>query len=643
MRILLCIIMGIMLASNAWAQRGLVITDAYQSQILSSYLDVSEDVDGTRTLADMLQADAFQPVTMDIPLYSFSKSAYWFRFSLENPSSADKTLFLQVGCSWLDSLTLYRPLADGSWSREELGDTLPHSDRKIPSILPTFKIQLAARSQQIYLLRVQTSDAFIMPLFLRSEDAHYAHERLKEYMSGALFGLIGVMFFFNLIVFIFSKDTAYLTYSVNLLAWFFLFFTLDGYAFAWLWPQSDWWTNRSYVLAIFMSMIWGTLFAKKFLKTREMIPGINRQINIWLASQYLLTLGTFLLPYAWMIIIACVCSVFFSLMIPLIALLVLRRGFYPARFYLCSWIFPTFTAFYYLSIVFGAIPANSTNIYILHVGIAMEVIMLSVALGDRMRKLTQEKKDLQHGLEVARVVQESFLLQDIRSSLIETDFIYRPADALGGDWFACIEREDQQRLFICLGDVTGHGIATSLITGSAAGSFQTAVLGLPAQLTLDQSVQTLAQQLNDTILRIGSRQNAMMTCTLLVIDLLSLDCRYLNAGHVNIFVKSPERVHAHLRRGSVLGFSSTPKFNPVPIRLSEGDIIILYSDGLTENNNRQDHLLNPKRLTHLIEVCPDLPTLKAGLLHYTDSKAWQSGQRDDSTVLMLKLGGKKSA
>jgi serine phosphatase RsbU (regulator of sigma subunit) len=632
--IILVLLLG--LESELKAQPFLTIKDDFKSEMLGSFLAVLEDPEGSRSIHDIAKNEAnFHPVKGEIPLYSFSPSAYWFRFVLNNTEPHEKQLFLQIGCAWLDLITLYRPLGDQEWSREDIGDTLPYDQRKIRSVLPTFALTLPAGSQQVFYLRVQTADAFIMPAFLRSQVAHYEHESLKEYMSGVLFGLIGVMCIFNLIVYIFSRDLAYLLYAINLMAWFSLFFTLDGYAFAWLWQKSGWWTNLAYVYSILMSTIWGTLFAKEFLRTKEKIPRINRVINLWLLTQILLVLVSPLIPYSLALILACVSTVFFCMGVPATALLVMRQGFRPARYYFCSWVFPACSAFYYLAIIFGVFSANGINIYSLHLGIALEVILLSVALGDRMRQLTEERQDLQQGLEVARVVQESFLLKEISSTQVDLDFIYRPSEALGGDWFACIEREDQQRLYVCFGDVTGHGIATSLITGSAAGSFQTAVLALPDHFDLPQSALTLAHQLNETILRLGARQDTMMTCALLVIDLAHLDCLYLNAGHVNIFVKSADTVQPYLRRGSALGFSRDPQFHPLHLRLSPDDILILYSDGLVENRSHKIQNLSLRRLTRIIQNAGDMNQLKSALTAYTDHTGWQNSQHDDSTVLML--------
>jgi serine phosphatase RsbU (regulator of sigma subunit) len=638
--IILVLLLGLM--SELRAQSVLTIEDDFKSSMLGSFLSVHEDPEGSSSITDIVQdSTSFRAVKGTIPLYSFSSSAYWFRLTLHNPDLHEKQLFLQIGCAWLDSITLYRPMGDQGWSREEMGDTLPYDERRIRSVLPTFALTVPARTQQVFYLRVQTSDAFIMPIFLRSQLAHHEHESLKEYMSGVLFGLIGVMCLFNLIVYIFSRDLAYLLYAVNLMAWFSLFFTLDGYAFAWLWPRSSWWTNLAYVYSILMSTIWGTLFAKEFLRTKEKIPRIDRVINIWLLTQLFLVLLSPLIPYSLALILACVSTVFFCMGVPATALLVMRRGFRPARYYFCSWIFPACAAFYYLAIIFGVFSANGSNIYSLHLGIALEVILLSVALGDRMRQLTEERQDLQQGLEVARVVQESFLLKDILSHQVELDFIYRPSEALGGDWFACIERDDQQRLYVCFGDVTGHGIATSLITGSAAGSFQTAVLALPGPLDLEKAALTLAQQLNETILRLGARQDTMMTCALLVIDLVNLDCLYLNAGHVNIFVKTANSVHPYLRRGSVLGFSREPQFHPLHLHLCPDDILILYSDGLVENQSRRIQKLTPRRLIQIIEKSSGINELKSALTSYTDHPSWQNHLHDDATVLMLRIKAKK--
>ncbi len=106
---------------------------------------------------------------------------------------------------------------------------------------------------------------------------------------------------------------------------------------------------------------------------------------------------------------------------------------------------------------------------------------------------------------------------------------------------------------------------------------------------------------------------------------------------MNIFIKSQESVQAQIRRGSILGLSSSPKFSPVHLRLTEGDIIILYSDGLVENQSTENPPLNPKRLTKLIEASPDLRTLKSGILEFAEKSFSGSHHQDDATVLMIQL------
>ncbi|MFW7381449.1 MAG: 7TM diverse intracellular signaling domain-containing protein [Oligoflexus sp.] len=608
----------------------------FQSELIGNSLKFLVDDSQKMSLQEVLQLDdSFAPHHGPVPLFSFSRSAYWFRIDLENVQDIDTVLFLQSACAWTDSLQLYSPNVDGSWKMEEIGDMFSFNSRRVPSILPSFRVDLGARSSVSLYLRAQTEDAFILPLFLKTERKFYIDERYKEYFFGVFFGLVGVMCLYNLSVFIFSRDRAYIIYTINTFAWFFLLFCLDGYAYAWLWPDNSWWVSRSYVIGVTMSTIWGTLFAKEFLKTKIILPKFNRFINIWLISQIILTICTFILPYHYMMLTAAISGSMFIFIISMTSILSLKKGFHLARYYLASWVFPSAGTLVYMAIIFGLIPANGLNIYILHAGIAMEIIMLSVAMGDRMRQISRDKRDLQVSIETARIVQESFLLQDFRSAFIGMEYWYEPSETLGGDWFACIESHDNKRLYICIGDVTGHGIATSLITGAAAGSFRTAAYSMATNSDLLDAAEKLIKQLNSTVKEMGARQNALMTLALVVVDLQSFEAVYLNAGHVNIFVKSKSDVHSHLKRGSLLGLNENPVFGTKRFQIAKDDLLIMYSDGVIENSIRHKEHLSQSRLKTIIDSSQNEKHLIDSVrTQFSKAKESHSPQ-DDSTLIVI--------
>jgi serine phosphatase RsbU (regulator of sigma subunit) len=613
------------------------INTSFTSQLVGLNLEQYTDPDGTKSLADILDHEVdFSPVNTPIPYFSYNSSTYWFRFTLDNQLAKATHVYLQIACAWIDQLTLFIPTAKGAWQQKNIGHVIPFNDREVDSILPTFKIHQEGRSQKTYYLRVKSEDALILPFYLKSEDQYHHDRSIKEFISGLFFGLLGVMFFYNLIVYIFSADRAYVVYSFNIAAWFAMFFTIYGYSFAWLWPDNTWWSNRANVVTIAMSTLSGGWFAKEFLNTKRIAPQVDRWLKIWIGCQLALAGSAFVVPYRIAMITAASFGAMFGPFLFFSGLIMLRKGFKPARYYVASWFFPSFATLAYMTFIFGLVPPIKFSIYVLHGGVALEVIMLSVALGDRMRQMTQQNQDLKVSLETARVVQESFLLLDTYSPTIETDFWYQPCETLGGDWLACLESKDQKRLYIALGDVTGHGIATSLITGAAVGSFRTAVYQLASTADLKTAAEDIANQLNEALLAMGAKKNTFMTMALVVVDLETLEAVYLNAGHVYIFIKTPAKVRATLRRGSPLGVSKRPRFGIQSINLSEACSLILYSDGLIENQLAPDRWLTLNELVTTIKDCNSDQQFLASLREQfmaSQNQAWD----DDCTVLTVHL------
>jgi serine phosphatase RsbU (regulator of sigma subunit) len=121
-----------------------------------------------------------------------------------------------------------------------------------------------------------------------------------------------------------------------------------------------------------------------------------------------------------------------------------------------------------------------------------------------------------------------------------------------------------------------------------------------------------------------------------VVDLETLEAVYLNAGHVYIFIKTPAKVRATLRRGSPLGVSKRPRFGIQSINLSEACSLILYSDGLIENQLAPDRWLTLNELVTTIKDCNSDQQFLASLREQfmaSQNQAWD----DDCTVLTVHL------
>lgn len=202
-------------------------------------------------------------------------------------------------------------------------------------------------------------------------------------------------------------------------------------------------------------------------------------------------------------------------------------------------------------------------------------------------------------LTVAEAVQRSMLLENSKAPIrAAVSYHYEPVLRVGGDWFSVIETKDGDGLFVLLGDVTGHGLAQGLMTTAMAGAlsiieamireFGAAALGRPSEIIT---------QLNAIVTRLAGKSNLRMTCVAAHIDFKDMRLRVCNAGHTfPLVVHQPADAKLTVEslaknQQGMLGDDhpdkSRSKFSDAEYDLQDDDLLVFYTDGLTEAVDKQ--------------------------------------------------------
>ena len=217
---------------------------------------------------------------------------------------------------------------------------------------------------------------------------------------------------------------------------------------------------------------------------------------------------------------------------------------------------------------------------------------LMSTLTERMRKTSQnalamqrERLELNHlkkELEVARQLQASMLplqrpLFPSRSD-IEVCGLMEPASKVGGDLFDAFF-VDRQTLFVCIGDVSGHGIAAAL--------FMVRVIGLLRVLaTSAMQPDKILETLNDRLC-IGNDTNLFVTLFCGFLDVASGRFVYSNGGHCAPMVCADgQATLLPLPKGMLVGVMNGRQYASLECQLAIGDTLFCYTDGVTEAENR---------------------------------------------------------
>lgn len=259
---------------------------------------------------------------------------------------------------------------------------------------------------------------------------------------------------------------------------------------------------------------------------------------------------------------------------------------------------------------------------------------------DDLKKTTEQKAGMEKELSVAANIQSSILPKPFAGmypdmqELDVFDFI-RPAKTVGGDLYDYSVKDN--KLFFCLGDVSGKGIPASLFMTMLISSFRNII-------SHTEDPTRVATLMNNSL---SGRNDQEMFCTLFigVLDLGSNVLRYCNAGHNPPVIKhivngEPVieyiKAKANLPIGIMEGFDYTGE----ETTLAPGEFIFLYTDGVTEAEDADKKLFGEEAtLTAVCESAPDGTHSAEDCIQnvYTSLSRHVNGavQNDDITMLAV--------
>jgi serine phosphatase RsbU (regulator of sigma subunit) len=253
----------------------------------------------------------------------------------------------------------------------------------------------------------------------------------------------------------------------------------------------------------------------------------------------------------------------------------------------------------------------------------------------RLYRETLEKARIEHELRIAAEIQRSLLPQGRREgAYFQAMGASLPSRSIGGDFFDYTDMDDGS-VGVVLGDVAGKGPAAALLTAKIQGLFsaQTGVT----------SPATAMRLVNNGLLKrqIDARYATVFFATLAADGTLV----YCNAGHNPPLVVTDSGVRSLTGSGMPIGLFGGAPYSDERTTLDPGDMLVVFSDGVTEALNPAGEEFGEARLIQ--EATPSRSAPLADVLQRVVSavQAFASGasQSDDVTVLVLRYTGPPAA
>lgn len=333
----------------------------------------------------------------DKPNFGFSSSSYWVRFKVENKKDKPVRYFLELDYAPLDYAYFY------DIKKEEikvtvLGDMIPFSKRTIPNRNPIFEIKIRAEETRTLYMKFSTQSSFTIPLTIWESNSFYRADHNVQMYYGIYFGIFFVMALYNLFLYFSVKDNIYLSYVVYLIGMFSFMFVFSGFAYEYFFPEKPIFINKLLISTIGLIGFVIALFGRNFLNTKIVLPNIDKLLKIYLLINSLIIICESFFPYSFLAIVGSAVNLINAITLFLVAIWLFRKGFRQARFYLLAWTIFLLSGILFFGKNFGLLPNTFFTSHGLEIGSALEAILFSLALADRINILKKEKEESQREL-----------------------------------------------------------------------------------------------------------------------------------------------------------------------------------------------------------------------------------------------------
>jgi sigma-B regulation protein RsbU (phosphoserine phosphatase) len=269
--------------------------------------------------------------------------------------------------------------------------------------------------------------------------------------------------------------------------------------------------------------------------------------------------------------------------------------------------------------------------YLQHVGLlhALAAEAAVVIENARLYREVVDKERAEHELRIAAEIQQGLLPPPEHASLVaELAAITTPCRSVGGDFFEYVAR-DNGGISFAVGDVAGKGTSAALLTAVVQGLFaaEAEMTGTPADVLA---------RINRALCR---RAVAARFVTAFYGQLAGDGkLRYCNAGHNPPFLISKEGVTRLETGGSVVGLFDHAAFENGIVDFLPGDLLVVFSDGVTEAENTEGEEFGDDRLAACVEAARMCPTteVRDRLVTAVRTFCGDVAPRDDVTVMVIR-------
>jgi serine phosphatase RsbU (regulator of sigma subunit) len=247
-------------------------------------------------------------------------------------------------------------------------------------------------------------------------------------------------------------------------------------------------------------------------------------------------------------------------------------------------------------------------------------------------EVRRQRDEYEHDLILASQVQRRVLPKPLICSSLELAAAMQPAQLLGGDYYDFFKISEEV-VDVVIADVSGHGAAASLLMPSLAVALRLRARELDGPAAIIKDLDEVFRQITNAA--------TFVTMFYARFDQANRTLQYANGGHNPPLLVRPKTGESLLldAGGPIMGILPQAKFSNTMVALDQGDILTLFTDGVTEQENEAGDEFSIKRLEEVVRSKEKEPAaaLVTQISEAVSTFAGVKAQVDDLTVVVVKV------
>ncbi|RAV98490.1 sensor histidine kinase [Pseudochryseolinea flava] len=368
------------------------LTDSAKIYRLDAFATVF--IDSTNTLSiDDVSSPSFQqkftPSRNDLT-FGYTKANIWLKVTTV-ATHPERDWYLEIPAPFLEYVDFYQH-ENKVLKHHAAGYYRPQAIRIVPHTGHVIPLQFGTDSLSVVYIKIGGLSPKTFPLYAMEKEVFIQKTRWEDIGYGVFFGILVVMFFYNLLLYLTLKQQNYLLYICTIVCTFLIFAAASGYGGKFLWPENpnvNFYAGRM-SMGLLISFL--AIFTIRFLEVRQ----YSRVMYYVLVSLVPLAIiatvlvATRIMPSAGnnLISLATICFMTTGTVCRI-------KGNRIATYFIAAWTIYFFGGLLLTLRNSGVLEFNFWTTHFVEIGAAMETMIIAFALGDRYRRYKQEKEEAQ--------------------------------------------------------------------------------------------------------------------------------------------------------------------------------------------------------------------------------------------------------